>query len=187
MGRSAAAYDAGDESEARRLANSIRLLVKHLSAGQTKSLLHQLGLLESLRFIDTCGRMDPRNMLTESPMVLIELNTHRGSRYKPRLGLQGPWGAPKALPFEEWWTMPVIRVQPGPVEFSRSELVLNIAEQDGGTHVDPHLNAKYAALSRANSAGWVVTHSGVTAPLRPIELAHVRQIAYEVLTTLGAT
>ena len=73
---------------------------------------------------------------------------------------------------------------------SAQEIVLSVAEQDGGAHVDAELNAKYAALSRANEYGFTqhyVSSTGeaiASIPVRPIELAHVRQVAYEVIVTL---
>jgi hypothetical protein len=184
MLRSAAAYDSGDESEARRLAHSIRLLVKHSDKGQSKALLHQLGLLQGMSFLDTCGPIPKGNLMTESPMVLMEFGPN-GGRFKPRLAEVGPWARPKMRLFAEWWNMPIIRNESAKVDFCRRELVLSVAEQDGGSHADPTLNAKYAALSRHSEFVPVYGRSGQTErPLRPIELAHVRQIAYEIIVTL---
>jgi hypothetical protein len=184
MLRSAAAYDSGDESEARRLAHSIRLLVKHSDRGQSKALLHQLGLLQSMSVLDTCGPIPKGNLMTDSPMVLMEFSAN-GARFKPRLAEMGPWAKPKMRLFPEWWNMPIIRNGTAKVDFCRRELVLSLAEQDGGSHADPVLNAKYAALARHNEFGPVYGRTGhVEAPIRPIELAHIRQIAYEVIVTL---
>ena len=38
-------------------------------------------------------------------------------------------------------------------KFSRKNLILNVADTDGGTHVDPELDEKYMAFSRKNSLG----------------------------------
>lgn len=39
-------------------------------------------------------------------------------------------------------------------EFTRRDLVLTVADQEGGAHIDPALNEAYANLSRFNSLSW---------------------------------
>jgi hypothetical protein len=68
--------------------------------------------------------------------------------------------------------------------FNRRELVLNIADTDGGAHVDPGLDAAYADLSRNNSLGWNIVEGDVQRPFPPPTMACIRQIAHEVLKTL---
>lgn len=57
------------------------------------------------------------------------------------------------LPFDEWWTTPVLKDMRGNA-FGRREFVLGLAHMDGGAHVDPELKEAYAALSRENSFGF---------------------------------
>jgi hypothetical protein len=71
---------------------------------------------------------------------------------------------------------------------TRRELVLAVANQDGGAHVDPALgDAAYAAVSRDQSLG-TITVTGPHGEPRTVDdspaLAAVRQIAYEVDETL---
>jgi hypothetical protein len=65
--------------------------------------------------------------------------------------------------------------------------VLNVADTDGGAHVDPELEEAYMAISRENSLGWFFSNGTVTAPAggRP-ELACMRQIAHELLSTINS-
>jgi hypothetical protein len=69
--------------------------------------------------------------------------------------------------------------------FSRRDLVLTMANRDGGAHVDPVLTTKYAMLSRQHSLGW---RSRIAPdPYEPIshpERVAVRQVAHEVLKSL---
>jgi len=62
--------------------------------------------------------------------------------------------------------------------------VLNVANTDGGGHVDPALDEAYLDLSRNNSLGWVINKGDVQRPFPPPVMACVRQIAHEVLETL---
>jgi hypothetical protein len=67
--------------------------------------------------------------------------------------------------------------------FSRSDFVLHLANQDGGSHVDPGLSPAYSALTRENT---VNLQPGPSADpkLRNIAPPTVRQIAYELEQTL---
>jgi hypothetical protein len=69
--------------------------------------------------------------------------------------------------------------------FNRRELILNVANTDGGAHVDPELEEAYMDLSRNNSLAWVFADRNVEKAFegRP-ELACMRQIAHELLITL---
>ena len=69
--------------------------------------------------------------------------------------------------------------------YSRRELVENVANTDGGAHVDPDLEEAYMDLSRNNSLGWLFSDGNIDEAFggRP-ELACMRQIAHEVLLTL---
>ena len=88
------------------------------------------------------------------------------------------------MPFQEWWDEVVIR-DSGDNLFSRSDLVLTMADQDGGAHVDPDLNEAYANLSRFNSQGWAVRSGGSSyEPGNSLTATSVRQIAHEVEQSL---
>ncbi len=84
----------------------------------------------------------------------------------------------------EWWNSPILKDKWGRT-FCRRELVLNVADTDGGAHVDPELEEAYMAISRENSLGWVFNIGGKDSALegRP-ELACMRQIAHELLATV---
>jgi len=86
--------------------------------------------------------------------------------------------------FPDWWNKIVI-IDSLKTKFSRRDLVLALANKDGGAHVDPALDESYNNLSRKNSVGWIAHHSsGVETPVNEIELYSVRQIAYELLMSI---
>lgn len=170
-------YDSGTPSEAVRLAVVIRILVHGTKASH--SLLGQLGLKESLRFIDTAPQWEGEMMPRLSRTIL---STSGSARFVPRLdNLVMP---PVEKAFVDWWNFVVMADEDGN-EFSRRILVLALANKDGGTHVDPELWAEYAALSRSGSLGWVIVDADGGRPWleNPVP-ASVRQIAYEVERTL---
>jgi hypothetical protein len=69
--------------------------------------------------------------------------------------------------------------------FSRRDIVLPIANKDGGAHVDPDLDKRYADLSRLNSMGWLASTGDGPAAMPHVELMCVRHIAHELLVTLA--
>ncbi len=88
--------------------------------------------------------------------------------------------------FEDWWNEAVLSTDQGQ-QLSRKQLVLSLADADGGAHVDPQLkDSDYAAFSRSNALGWQVTNfnTNVTNPMSGPQYACMRQIAYELKKSL---
>jgi hypothetical protein len=179
-------YDQGFEAIAKHMALSLRVLL-HLH-GRSRALLDQLGLLSGV-FVDTAGPINPQNLLSSMPLLggRATFGPNGQVRYVPKicLGGGGPPIPPRQRAFINWWNDPVI-VDAQRNTFSRKELVINVADTDGGAHVDPALDESYEALSRRNSLGWSFSSGGQDLPLkgRP-ELACIRQIAHELLLTLS--
>ena len=69
--------------------------------------------------------------------------------------------------------------------FTRRQMVLALANQDGGAHVAPILDDAYQRLSRIDGLGWRVLDAvGDRTEEKTPELATMRQIAHEVLMTM---
>jgi hypothetical protein len=83
--------------------------------------------------------------------------------------------------FEDWWRRPILTDQPGN-RFSRADLVLSVADQDGGAHIDMALNEKYRQLSRDNSLG--LRQSRQLPIANSVAHASIRHIAEELLQTI---
>lgn len=173
-------FDSGLEAIGKHIALSLRVLLNH--HGQSRALLEQLGL-RSGHFYDTAGALNPRNLLPECNLVLLQMNPCGGS-YLPLVAGGGLPRPARLIHFADWWNRPVLKDIKGRF-LNRRELVTNVADTDGGAHVDPELDEAYMDISRSNSLGWVFQRNDITEPLkgRP-ELACMRQIAYEVLLTL---
>lgn len=179
--RSARDFDNGEASEAKRLAHHMRLLLHHRPASNSHALLAQLGVLNTMEFLDTAGPVNPRNLATSWNLNVLVFN-NAGTRYEPRRDAEGPWVA--WYGFQMWWEMEVVKDDQGET-FSRSDLVLAVANKDGGSHVDPRLRGAYARLSRNNSLGWVhVDGTGQQQPFGNPVPAAIRQVTYELLLSL---
>lgn len=174
------AFDGGLEAVAKYISVSLRVLLHH--HGQSRALLDQLGL-RSGRYLTSAPPLNPRNNLTECNLVLMQVGTTR-ARYIPLIAAGSSPFPLQPISFVDWWNNPVLKDNRGRT-FCRCELVLNVADTDGGAHVDPELEEAYMAISRKNSLGWVFNNAGKDSALegRP-ELACMRQIAHELLTTI---
>jgi hypothetical protein len=69
-------------------------------------------------------------------------------------------------------------------ELTRRDLILVVANQDGGAHVDASLDETYARISRQNSLGRYAASEKKLAPLGSAELVSIRQVAHELLKSL---
>jgi hypothetical protein len=90
------------------------------------------------------------------------------------------------ISFQQWWEQIIIRDQLGN-EFSRRSLILDLAEKDGGVHLDKKLKADYKELSRLNSLSITKNLNGGKGE-QPVDNpvpATIRQIAEEVLQTFS--
>lgn len=168
-------FDKGVDAVGKHISLSLRVLLHH--KGQSRALLEQLGQRTG-RYLDTAGALNPRNMLPECNLVSLQVRPD-GASYVPTGA--SPSGEKRA-PFDKWWNDPVLKDVKGRL-FNRRELVLHVADTDGGAHVDPELDEAYMDLSRANSLGWVFADSAEPVGGRA-ELICMRQIAYEILDTL---
>jgi hypothetical protein len=175
------------------MALAVRVLVHQTN--KSHGLINQLGIENTLTWVDTVGVRDPRRLgscvgLTHikfsgdaDPEHVAMLGFYPPSPILTRSGQRVPPGS--RIPFDEWWTNTVIEDAAG-TEFSRRALVLALAHKEGGAHVDPDADADYEALAKSNSLGWSVG-VGDEDP-RPMAqnpvFPSMRQISYEVLESL---
>jgi len=176
---SADAYDAGFDGEAKRIAVSIRVLVH--DTGRSKSLLGQLER-KNQTFVDSAFPLVPDNKSSHSGLVVTSMVPGAGAKYVAFLD-EPPHGQVKKVSFENWWNAAVFVDSSGRT-LSRKDLVLTVANQDGGAHVDAALDSTYADLSRNNSLGWMYSDGTKSEALGGPERAALRQIGHEVLKTL---
>lgn len=173
---SAEIYDHGYSKEAKRIAQAIRILVHNTE--RSYSLLKQLNILNNAKFVDTSMERIKDNIITTwAGLTLIQGNKHIPI-------LDNNINSAKKINFEKWWNGVVI-VDSASNEFTRKKLVLYVANQDGGAHVDPKLDEIYASLSRDNSLEQKYSRDGTTfEDFEDTHLATIRQIGHEILKTL---
>ncbi len=186
LSHSCESYDNGLEEIARHIALSLRVLLHH--KGHSRSLFEQVKI-RNMSYLDTAGDLDPRNLISECNLVKMRIQSGDNGTslsYEPLLAdFQDirPHKV-KLVLFDKWWNKNVIKDKDGQF-MSRRTLILNVADTDGGAHVDPELDEIYNNFSRNNSLGWIIS-DGNLAEYKGVNphLAAVRQIAYEVIETV---
>jgi hypothetical protein len=178
---SATSYDEGYEAEAKRLAVTIRVLLHDTDLSH--SLLNQLRVKEKLLFTDTALHEAPGRIQMGPGLAMLKFTSGEGGEYVPMLDNLSPTRIQPPLPFAGWWQSSIL-MGTGP-SWTRKKLVLELANKEGGAHVDPKLNAAYEALANHNALGWTANTGSGPEPFKgsPVS-ASVRQIAYEVTDTI---
>jgi len=184
---SAESYDDGFIGEAKRMATTIRVLLHDTSA--SLSLLGQLHLKNG-KFFSTSVKepqVGANQQKIGSYAGLIGIFVGKGvNGYVPYLD-EIPSDITGYVDFDHYWNETIFVDNQGN-NHSRKDIVLSVANQDGGSHVDPKLDEKYAKLSRQNSLGWMAgDDKGNWVPVKGAELAAIRQITHELLRTLVPT
>jgi hypothetical protein len=201
LASSCKAFDQGTHEEYKRMSGHLRILL-HDSARQT-SLLTLLQY-KNIPFFDTARDIDPANLLPQSTLTMIKVVVGGPSAYEAPLDMPRPRIVPnRQLSFDSWWNKIVFKFQT--YTLSRRDLVLIVAEKDGGVHVDVDLTTPYYALSRLNALRWTSNANGIdmfipidgkNSPPPPVGYASLgeiigpvsasmRQISHETLKSMG--
>jgi hypothetical protein len=174
------AFDNGAEAVGKSIATSLRVLL--YSHKQSRGLLDQLGY-RSDKFISSCEKFDENNIAPRINLLAINV-TSTAVTWIPKATDDPQCVDSRKLAFVDWWSEIIAR--DGMCKtFSRMDLVMNVADTDGGAHVDPDLVESYMDLTRGNSLGYKFGEKNIPFVGRPV-LTCMRQIAHEVIATLRA-
>lgn len=169
------AYDLGDVEEALRIAVSLRVLF-HDTARST-SLLTHLGKKSLVHLISTIGLGKTNEQLGSSIVLCIPVMLSMEG-VRPPLG-EGP--PPRVVTCDAWWNEVVMSQNQ---RFSRRDVVLSSANQDGGAHVDTTPNRKTIELREGvGSFTRTIGKTSITEELTDHHFPMLRQFGYEVLNS----
>ncbi len=188
-------FDQGRTLEGREVARHIARLVH--GTASSRALIDELGVRPLITWVDTAGVVNPKTAASAACLTLMKIRTgsQRCGEFVPKLGMYPP--APirtrdgehidrgTRIPFEHWWTNPVVKDADG-AEFSRKQLVLALAAGPHAEDADDETAAALAALAGSPSLGCVVHgDSAVDGLERNPVMASARQIGYEVLQSIS--
>jgi hypothetical protein len=180
-------FDRGDVLESKRIAVHLRTLWHNTK--RSIGLVSQLDLADKV--VDTAYIVPPTFTYSDSPDCPSDerrLFAIGGNRAYVPLFDHGPAGVYKS-PFPQWWEGTVLSDGEGH-KFTRKDLVLAVANTDGGAHVDPSLDSEYYALTRKGNFG-VIMLAPTEDPKKfkkvqtpsPVAIT-LRQIGHETLKSL---
>jgi hypothetical protein len=118
--------------------------------------------------------------MTHHGLLMLLMGSNFG-QLSPQLG----FSTFKYTSFNNWWNLDIVLSDQKKNTFTRSKIILELANTDGGAHVDPGINESYFDVSRLNSIGWKIHEKNseqdkpVNDPIPP----SIRQISYETLMT----
>jgi hypothetical protein len=184
---SCANYDAGEPTEALRIAVIIRVLVHDTS--QSHSLLSQMHNKNNIKFLDSAAPIDPQPsrkgggvMIMHGLPGLVGISSSRnGGIYIPVQSLRDY--VPGYVSFDKWWNTPCIPGHNGN-KYSRKQLVLQMANKEGGAHIDKEIDEAYRQYT-TSSLGMSFKVNGVEVGfVNSAADASMREIGWEMLETL---
>lgn len=181
-------YDNGSSAVASLMAGQLRILlhdapVHDKRKNKSRSLLQQLGIKDTIKFFDTAHPYNENNLLTSSCLTLMNYSSDGHTCEAKIFPLLGANFKPcKIKGFPDWWGQIVLSDNKN--KFSRKDVIMLVADKDGGAHIDEKLPKGYYDLTRNNSMKWVFSSNGVEEPLKDYWPASIRQITFEMLKTL---
>lgn len=183
IANSCAAFDAACQSEAIRIATSLRVIFHDTS--KCKSILNHL-FAGQIRLLSTVAPPPEEKgevvFFGGSPSICV---SPRGAFYRVPLS-DTPYRT--FLPRKEWWNQ-VLYVrknskQGASIRILRKDVILQATNKDGGAHVDAKLTSEYEELKNGPWKQRVYSAEGIREqPIPNAELPMLRQIGYEVLNS----
>ena len=191
--RSAEAFDSGNQDEGERLALHARILLH--DTGNSHSLLGQLRVKTSLGYTDTAihkdretrdhgGGLHSQTVTKHAGLVAWKTTSGGSWTYTPILAPDGEERRNPPATFDQWWRKPFLKdTSDRPV--TRSSVVLDVANKDGGAHVAKAIPEAFRLLtSGASLSVQVGSEDGLSSGIPGIVMATMRQVAFELVDTL---
>ncbi len=175
-------YDEGNRWEALRIATAVYIIV-HDGGRRSKSILTQLGLRGSLRFVGSGIPCIAGNLAPEAVLAQMRIWKDGKAEYVPWLDKKA--GPLRSLQFHDWWDKETI-YRDAELGLTRRGLVFSLRNQEGGAHVDARLtDPSYIRMTRLPVVK-LLGGSGDTepSPFADVASASMRQIAWELLQTI---
>ncbi|WP_183572155.1 hypothetical protein HDF18_03785 [Mucilaginibacter sp. X5P1] len=158
---------------------AVKIRVIFHQTDQSKSLINLLKL-NHLPIICTSNKYDSKSLMkSHLGLVSMEHRVDMGWRYSPTLSLMNS----KMVNQNNWWNNQKVIVDSNGISYSRSKIIKDIANKDGGAHVDDSIWKDIYDLTRSTTSGWAMqNHDGTAIPMNPVPPS-IRQMAYELLET----
>lgn len=181
------------EIEAKRIATIIRVLVHDTT--QSKSIFKQLDIKDYIQYLNTASPNDGRlhSMTGMKGVIGLKSDSYFGLIAKINTGniliavplykqhLIEWYDSYSRKKFDEWWNMEIYNS--GTDKCSRKDIILLIANKDGGAHLD---NIQPISFRMLREQGLSLNIDGKQTKLeKDVTLAMVAQIGWELLNSVN--
>lgn len=173
-------YDEGNLYEAKRIAVATRILLHDTK--NSHSIFSQLELKENTKLLDSALPYNSKNLLTSACLVSMQVTNQGNKVISTVVPLLHQFNY-KFVDFKIWWEQQIV-IDDKVKKFTRKDIILEMANTDGGAHIDPNLNNAYFNLTRNDSMNWQIQANNETSSIRDFCLASTRQIGFEMCKTL---
>lgn len=173
-------FDGGQLNEARRIATALRILFH--DTNQSHLLTGQLQVKNNLLFYSLANEYSPTNLLSSWMLLAVHMKIDNGSSFThfvPRT-VKDDHSRTFFLTFDDWWNQVIFDDRE--YRLTRRDIVLTIANKDGGAHVQGSLPDSYAHLVKQHSLG-IMLGDGQPLIDNPA-LISIRAIADEFISSL---
>ena len=193
-----ASYDSGNFTRAKGMSAIIRTMVKDPiprsgKKSDTVSLLKTLNIKDDMKFYNTAYEaVDPEFMFNLVGFVTVPTKNVKEHFALEHIYLPVFENSTQVdcewLDFENWWTAKVLvsKSESKNIILSRKDIVLRLAEQFGGVHVDEVKAGNRDYFDLVTSRYSILTHvyKEQQEAIKYLPYALVRQIAHEVIVSL---
>lgn len=168
-------FDRGEFVEGMRISVHLRTLF-HDTRNSTSLLSHlnskQIKILSTVKPIDGCQYADP---------MIGFSNAGARQGLMPNCYLDFMRFEYYDLPVEKWWNQLIRKI--GDNSLSRRNMVLTLANQDGGAHVDSEVDINYQYFNSHSKIIHIMSDGTEVAGFNETSLIIMRQIGFEVLNS----
>ncbi|MDQ6522018.1 hypothetical protein RB608_00320 [Nocardioides sp. LHD-245] len=180
----ASRFDSGDRDEAITMAVLLRSLLHY---GSSPPLLHHLGMLKKLEFMDTGPEQEEVGRIVAGGLVLWETTGASDGTSTGRVRAKLDLTSPRRRAYTPWWKSDLVVLDSLGRWHTRRFLVTEMANTDGA-HFDPFVREDYYHLTSDNGGWSTIGLDGEAAALSgDLASASIRQIAWEVLQTVPSS
>ncbi len=181
-----------NEIEAKRISTVIRVLVH--DTNNSTSLLKHLNKKDEMKFINSSspndgrlhsmtGMIGVRGVNAEQYFGLVAKLNENGMLISVPLFQQHlPEWIEKysKISFQDWWSMEIIKI--GGISLTRKQIILHVANKDGGAHIDDSLPEQYHKTKKSKLN---LNIMGIDTDLeRNVVFASVAQIGWELQSSI---
>lgn len=171
--RSVDAYDEGFTDEYIRIAQTLRVLFHNTR--NSHGLWEQMGTQADI--IDSSGPFELGNTVANTSL----LQTGSGEQSQSMFAPLSSSIRKNSIPVKNWWQQ--IILVGDRIKYSRRQLVITVANKEGGSHVDPNITEDFSWIEKTGLGLFLLKNSDELHVPDNIVSASIRQIAHEVLET----